>query len=125
MPMAYSAKLLDHFHHPRHAGELADATVVAEATNPVCGDVMKLWLRVEGGRLTAATFKADGCVPSIACGDWLAGWLSAGCTLDEARSITPATIAARLDGLPPASSHAADLAVDVLRKALDAVSPRT
>lgn len=123
--MSYSAKLLDHFHYPRRAGELADATVVAEATNPVCGDVMKLWLRIEGGKVTAATFKAEGCVPSIACGDWLAGWLSAGCTSDEARSITPETIGAGLDGLPPASSHAADLAVEVLKKALDAASQKT
>lgn len=123
--MSYSAKLLDHFPYPRRAGELADATVVAEATNPVCGDVLKLWLRVEGGKVTAATFKAEGCVPSIACGDWLAGWLSAGCTLDEARSITPETIGAGLDGLPPASSHAADLAVEVLRKALDAANRKT
>jgi nitrogen fixation protein NifU and related proteins len=120
--MQYSAKVLDHFHHPRCAGELADATVVAEATNPVCGDVMKLWLRVEAGRVTAATFKADGCVPAIACGSWLAEWLSAGCALDEARSITPETVAAGLDNLPSASSHAAELAMDVLRRALDVVS---
>jgi nitrogen fixation protein NifU and related proteins len=123
--MPYSAKVLDHFHHPRYAGELEDATFVAQATNPVCGDVMKLWLRIEEGRVKEATFKADGCVPSIACGDWLAEWLSAGCTLDEARSITPETIAAGLDGLPPASSHAADLAVEALRKALDVVSRKT
>ena len=125
MTMPYSAKVLDHFRHPRCAGEFAGATVVAEATNPVCGDLMKLWLRVEQGRVTAGTFKADGCVPSIACGSWLAERLSAGCTLDEARLITRETIYTGLDGLPPASGHAADLAVDVLRKALDAVSQRT
>jgi nitrogen fixation protein NifU and related proteins len=118
--MTYSSKLLDHFHGPRRAGELADASIVADATNPVCGDVMKLWLRVEERRVTAATFKADGCVPTIACGSWLAEQLSAGCTVDEARTITPNTVSAGLDGLPPASRHAAELAVEVLRKALDA-----
>ena len=123
--MSYSAKLLDHFHHPRRAGELTDATVVAEATNPVCGDVMKLWLRVEAGRVTAVTFKADGCVPAIACGSWLSERLAAGCTLTEARLITAETLSAGLDGLPLASSHAADLVIDVLRKALDVVSQRT
>jgi nitrogen fixation NifU-like protein len=122
--MAYSAKLLDHFHHPRGAGELADATVVAETTNPVCGDVMRLWLRVKERRVTAATFKADGCVPAIACGSWLAEWLSAGCSLDEARSLTPEAVTVGVDGVPPASKHAAELAVDVLRKAVDALNPK-
>lgn len=120
--MTYSAKLLDHFHHPRRAGELADATVVAEATNPVCGDVMKLWLRVERQRISAAAFKADGCVPAIACGSWLAERLAAGCALDDARSITVEAISAGLDGLPPGSRHAAELAVDVLQKALAELS---
>jgi len=118
--MTYSAKLLDHFYRPRHAGDLADPTTVAEASNPVCGDVLRLWLRVEQGRVTAASFKADGCVPIIACGSWLADRLSAGCTVEEARSITPEAATAGLDGLPPASRHAAQLAVEVLRRALDA-----
>lgn len=120
--MTYSPKLLDHFHHPRGAGELTDASIAAEASNPVCGDVIKLWLRVDGQKVTGASFKADGCVSAIACGSWLAEQLSAGCSLDEARSLTPETIIAGLDGLPPASKHAAELAVEVLRKALDALN---
>lgn len=120
--MTYSPKLLDHFHRPRRAGELADASVVAEASNPVCGDVIKLWLRVEHGRVTGATFKADGCVPAIACGSWVAEQLAAGCSLEEAGSLTPDTISAGLDGLPPASRHAAELGAEVLRKALDALN---
>jgi nitrogen fixation protein NifU and related proteins len=119
--MTYSAKLLEHFHHPHNAGELADASVVAEVTNPVCGDVMKLWLRVEHQDITGASFKADGCVPAIACGSWLAERLSSGCTLAEAGSITPQAVTAGLDGLPQASWHAAELAVDVLKRALDAL----
>jgi nitrogen fixation protein NifU and related proteins len=120
--MTYSPKLLEHFQHPRCAGELADATTVVEASNPVCGDVMKLWLRVEDGRVTGASFKADGCVPTVACGSWLAGQLSAGCALEEARWVTPDTVTAGLDGLPAASQHAAELAVEVLRAALDALN---
>jgi nitrogen fixation protein NifU and related proteins len=117
-PMLYSSRLLDHFHHPRHAGELADATSIAEALNPVCGDVMKLWLRVEQGRVSAASFKAAGCVPVIACGSWLADWISAGRTTEEALALTPHHIEAALDGMPEASKHAPQLAVEVLQKAL-------
>ena len=83
---------------------------------------MKLWLRVEERRVTAARFKADGCVPTVACGSWLAERLSAGCTLDEARLVMPETVAAGLDGLPTASKHAAELAVKVLREALDVLN---
>ena len=119
--MEYSPKLLDHFQHPRHAGELADASVVAEASNPVCGDVMKLWLIVEHEQITGASFKADGCVPAIACGSWLAERLSAGCSLEKARSIAPESISRGLDGLPSAARHAATLAAEVLSKALDAL----
>ncbi|MGH9430443.1 MAG: iron-sulfur cluster assembly scaffold protein, partial [Terriglobia bacterium] len=64
----YSAKLLDHFHHPRHAGELPQAAVVVDAQNPVCGDVLKLWVLVKNETIQDATFKAAGCVPAIACG---------------------------------------------------------
>jgi nitrogen fixation protein NifU and related proteins len=116
--MPYSAVVLNHFRHPRHAGELPHSSAVAEASNPVCGDVIKLWLRVENGRVMSASFKAAGCVPSIACGSWLADWLSAGRTVSEALALTSQNVEAALDEVPAASKHAADLAVDVLRKAL-------
>jgi len=116
--MFYSPQVLDYFHHPRHAGELASPSTISEATNPVCGDVIKLWLSVGGGRVTAATFKAAGCVPAIACGSWLAERLSAGCTLQEAAAITPEHLEAALGGLPAASFHAAQLAIEALRQAL-------
>jgi nitrogen fixation NifU-like protein len=118
----YSARLLDHFHHPRHSGELPEANVVAEATNPVCGDVMKLWLRVSEGRIAAAGFKAAGCVPVIACGSWLADWISAGRSFHEASVLLPDDIENGLDGLPAASKHASELAIDVLRKALGSIA---
>lgn len=119
--MAYSALLLDHFHRPRHAGELANSNAVAEASNPVCGDVMKFWLRVEHGRVTAASFKAAGCVPVIACGSWLADWISAGRTVEEALALTPQQVETALDGVPEASKHAPQLAIEVLRKTLGSV----
>ena len=117
--MLYSLRLLDHFHHPRHTGELAGANAVAEATNPVCGDVMKLWLRVEQDRVTAASFKSAGCVPVIACGSWLADWISEGRTVEQALKLIPQQIEEGLGGVPEASKHAPELAIDVLHKALE------
>ena len=67
----YSATLLDHFHHPRNVGEITEASVVVEASNPVCGDLMKMWAVVRDGRIQEVKFKAAGCVPSVACGSWL------------------------------------------------------
>ena len=116
--MSYSAQLLDHFRNPRHAGELPDATVVAEAANPVCGDVIKLWLRVEQGRVVAASFKAAGCAPAIACGSWLAERLAGGESVAALNAIAPEQIESGVGGLPAASRHAAQLAVDALRKAV-------
>src|ERR1035437_1190187 len=67
----YSQTLLDHFHHPRNVGEIAAASVVVEASNPVCGDLMKLWVVVREGKIQEVKFKVAGCVPSVACGSWL------------------------------------------------------
>lgn len=116
----YSARLLDHFHNPRHAGEIENATAVVESTNPVCGDVLKLWVAVVGGRIADAKFKAAGCVPAIACGSWLAEHLH-GKALSALQDLQPAEIETALDGLPAASKHAAALAAETLRKLLEAV----
>ncbi|HUI43117.1 MAG TPA: iron-sulfur cluster assembly scaffold protein [Terriglobia bacterium] len=117
--MSYSVRVLDHFRHPRHAGELAGATAVVETSNPACGDVIKIWLRIEAGSITDSTFKAAGCVPAIASGSWLVERIR-GATLGEAASISAEDIATGLGGLPAASRHAAQLAADALRKALAA-----
>ncbi|MGD1157409.1 MAG: iron-sulfur cluster assembly scaffold protein [Terriglobia bacterium] len=114
----YSQKLLDHFHHPRNVGEIAGATAVAETSNPVCGDLMKLWAVVRGSRIMNVKFKVAGCVPAIACGSWLTETIL-GKSLDEVAALTPDQIAAGLGGLPPASKHAAILASDSLKRLLD------
>ena len=111
----YSVKLLDYFHNPRHAGEIENATAVVEASNPVCGDLMKLWVVVRDGRIAEAKFKVAGCVPAVACGSWLAGYLQ-GRALSELAPLSPAEIESALDGLPAASMHVAVLASDVLRR---------
>jgi nitrogen fixation NifU-like protein len=113
----YSQKLLDHFHHPHNVGEIAAATAVVEASNPVCGDLMKLWAVVNNGRLRDVKFKVQGCVPAVACGSWLTEAII-GKSIDEVAAFTPDEIEAGLGGLPPASRHAAVLASDALRRLL-------
>ena len=80
----YSAQLLDHFQNPRNPGELPDADAIAEIENPVCGDVLRLTLKIKSGRIAEIRFKAKGCVPSMACASALTE-LVAGQTLDESR----------------------------------------
>jgi nitrogen fixation protein NifU and related proteins len=120
--MSYSPQVLDHFAHPRHAGELFQASAVAEASNPVCGDVIKLWVRAEQGWITGASFKAAGCVPAVACGSWLVEWISSSRSLEQAGALTSEDVEAGLAGLPAASKHAAQLAIEVLHKTLAALS---
>src|SRR4051794_31901634 len=107
----YSATLLDHFQNPRNVGELPPPAVAVEVSNPACGDIMRLSLMVEQGAIRDVRFKTRGCVPSIACGSALTE-LVKGLTLHEARNVTTAEITSSVGGLPPASSHAAVLALD-------------
>jgi nitrogen fixation NifU-like protein len=113
----HSARLLDHFQNPRNGGEVARAGAVAETSNPVCGDILKLWARIEDGRFAQVGFKCRGCVASMACGSALTE-LIAGQTVEGARAVSVADVEAAVDGLESASKHAAVLAVDTLRKLL-------
>ena len=113
----YSAQLLDHFQNPRNAGDLMDADAVVEIENPVCGDVLRLSVKFEAGRISAIRFKAKGCVPAMACGSALTE-LAVGKTADQARGIDRAELTEAVGGLPQASSHAAQLALDALFAAL-------
>ena len=110
-------KVLAHFRQPKNAGDLPAATNVAEVTNPVCGDVMRLAIRVVDGRITEARFKTQGCVAAIAAGS-VSTELLLGKTAGEARAITPDQISGALDGLPPASYHAAQLCADAISAVL-------
>ncbi len=113
----YSAQLLDHFQNPRNVGEIAGADATAEVENPACGDVLRLTLKVGGDRITHAQFKAKGCVAAIACGSALTE-LVLGRTLVEAKGLQRADLNAAVGGLPQASAHAAQLALDTLSVAL-------
>jgi len=113
MPQMFSEIVLAHFQNPRNSGDLSDATAVIEVTNPVCGDVLKLSARLENGVVTAARFKAQGCVASIAAASVLTEQL-AGKSLQDAKKITPAQISEALGGLPPTTLHAAQLCCDAV-----------
>jgi nitrogen fixation NifU-like protein len=117
----YSAKLLDHFEHPRNVGDLTDADSVAEIENPVCGDVVRLAVKIASGRIDQIRFKAKGCVPAMACASAITE-LASGKSVPEARQLTRADVVTAVDGLPPASAHAAQLALDVLSAALDRIT---
>lgn len=119
----YSAAVLDHFKDPRNAGELADATAMVEVSNPVCGDVLQLAARVEGGRIAEIRFKAQGCVTAMACASVLTEIVK-GKTPEEARAITHQRIADVLGGLPPATVHGAQLARDALAALLGKIQKR-
>ncbi len=117
----YSAKVLDHFEHPRNVGELENPTASAQMENPACGDVMQLSLRITEGRIEEVRYRAKGCVPAIACGSVLTEMI-AGKTIAEARKVRRIELVMALGGLPTASLHASHLAIDVLTKALNQVS---
>ena len=117
----YSTQLLDHFQNPRNAGEVAAPDAVAEIENPVCGDVLRLTLKVEAGRIAEIRFQAKGCVPAMACASAVTE-LVAGKSLNEARALSRETLIAAVGGLPQASAHAAQLALDALEAVLSQLS---
>ena len=118
----YSAQLLDHFQNPRNGGEVTGADAVAEIENPVCGDVLRLTIRIDGGRVKEIRFQAKGCVAAMACASALTE-LAAGKTVKEARSIGFDELVAAVGGLPQGSAHAAQLALDALAAGLKQVGP--
>ena len=115
--MAYSETFKDHLANPRNAGELADANAVAEETNPVCGDRLRLSLRVHKHRIDAARFLAYGCPPTLACGSALAEMIE-GLSVEDALKITRNEIVSAVGGLSAQKRHAAALAIETLQAAL-------
>ncbi len=110
----FSERLLEHFRNPRNVGRLDPPAASAEAGNPVCGDRMCLWLRLEEGRVSEVRYQAKGCAASLAAGSALTELL-AGRPVAELRSLVAADIEQALGGLPAASRHAAVLCADVVR----------
>jgi nitrogen fixation NifU-like protein len=115
--MAYSEAFKDHLTNPRNVGELPGANANGEETNPVCGDRMRLSLRVSEGRIEAAGFLAYGCPPTLVCGSILTELIT-GRTLAEAARLTRKDLREAIGGLPSRKQHAAALAIETLRAAL-------
>jgi nitrogen fixation NifU-like protein len=109
----FSETVLDHFRNPRNAGDLDGANAMVQVSNPVCGDVLRLSIGIENGRINAARFKVQGCVAAIASGSALTEMLI-GKSPAEARLVTSQTISEALGGLPPATLHAAQLCADAV-----------
>lgn len=114
----YNEKVLDHFNHPRNVGELTSPDGVGEVGNPVCGDIMRLEIAVEGERIRDVKFKTFGCGAAIATSSMITE-LVKGKTLDEALAISNDAVADALGGLPPPKMHCSNLAADALHRAIE------
>jgi nitrogen fixation NifU-like protein len=109
----YSRELLDHFEHPRNSGIVDDSDATVQIENPVCGDVLKLSAKVLDGRIAEIRFQAKGCVPAMACASAATELVEAK-SVPEARRIRRDDIVKQVGGVPPASTHAAQLAADAI-----------
>lgn len=116
--MADEAGLIDHYRHPRNLGDLEDADAVAIVHNPVCGDMLRLAVKVDGERIVAARFKAYGCAAAIAASS-VATELLEGTSLQRAASISDEDITAVLGPLPPMKVHAVVLAREGIQQVLE------
>jgi nitrogen fixation NifU-like protein len=116
--MIYSEKVMDHFGNPRNVGVIADADGIGEVGNPVCGDVMKITIKVDDDRIDDIKFQTLGCGAAIATSS-IATEMAKGMTLEDAVAITKNQVAEELGGLPPAKMHCSVLATDGLKVAVD------
>jgi len=114
----YTQKVLDHFKNPHNQGALADANAVGQEGNPVCGDVMKIYLKIENNIIKDVKFETLGCAAAIAVSSDLTDMVK-GKTLDEALAITKDDVVKDLGGLPPVKVHCSMLGVDALQKAIE------
>lgn len=109
---------MDHFENPRNVGEITDASGVGEVGNLSCGDILRVYVKVEDGKLEDVKYKTFGCGAAVASGSMLTE-LAKGKTVEEAWKITNNDVAEALDGLPPQKKHCSNLAADALHKALE------
>ena len=114
----YSEKVMEHFSNPRNVGEIEDADGIGEVGNPVCGDLMTIYIKVDDGRLSDVKFKTFGCGAAIATSSMITE-LAKGKTIEEALEITRDDVADSLDGLPPVKMHCSNLAADGLHAAIE------
>lgn len=118
MDKEYSEETIDRFQDPEYSGEIEDADAVGKAGNPSCGDVLKVFLKIENNVIKKARFKTYGCIAAIASSDELCEMLE-GKTVEEARKITGKDISQELGELPPVKYHCSVLGTEALKDALD------
>ena len=116
--MIYTEKVMDHFQNPRNVGEIEDANGVGEVGNAKCGDIMKIYLKVEDNIIKDVKFKTFGCGSAIASSS-MATELIKGKSIDEAWELTNKAVAEALDGLPPIKMHCSVLAEEAIHKAIN------
>ncbi|MFQ6007327.1 MAG: iron-sulfur cluster assembly scaffold protein [Candidatus Zixiibacteriota bacterium] len=114
----YNDTVLDHFQNPRNTGEIPDADGIGAVGNPACGDVMKVYIKVNHGRLVDVKYKTFGCAAAIACSS-IASELVMGKSLEEASELTREDVANALNGLPPEKMACSNLAPDAIRAAIE------
>lgn len=114
----YTEKVMEHFKNPHNMGEIPDADGVGSVGNPVCGDMMTIYIKVKDGRIADIKFKTFGCGAAVATSSMVTD-LALGKTLEEAMSITRASVADSLGGLPPVKMHCSNLAADALHAAIE------
>ncbi len=121
--MMYTEKVMDHFKNPRNMGEIPDADGVGTVGNPVCGDMMTIYIKVKDNRIEDIKFKTFGCGAAVATSSMVTE-IAKGKTLEEAMKITRASVADSLGGLPPVKMHCSNLAADALHAAIEDYSKR-
>ncbi len=115
--MAYSEKVMDHFANPRNVGEMENADGIGEVGNPKCGDIMKMYIKVDDDVITDVSFKTFGCGAAIATSS-MATELVKGHTIEEALKLTNKAVMEALDGLPPVKVHCSVLAEQAIKAAV-------
>ena len=116
-PRTYNPIVLDHFNHPRNMGEMDHPDAVGQATNPACGDTMRLFIKVEGNRISEAKFLTFGCAAAIASSSMTTQMIQ-GRTVEEILMISKEMVSEALGGLPPTKIHCSVLAEDAIQAAV-------
>lgn len=118
MDSQYSEKVMEHFMNPRNVGEIPDADGIGNVGNPICGDIMRMYIKVDDGIITDVKFKTFGCGAAIATSS-MATELIKGKTIEEALDLTNQAVAEALGGLPPVKMHCSVLAEEAVQAAID------
>ena len=114
----YTGKVMDHFENPRNVGELPDANGIGEVGNPSCGDITKIFLKIEDNIIKDIKFKTFGCAAAVASSSMLTE-MAKGKTIEDALKITDQMVSDDLDGLPPQKLHCSNMAADAMHAAVE------